>query len=121
VNDSTKTRPGRPTYTPDSDKPPTSGAVRATQVMGRALAKTGEHPKTEWLFWILGAAALIGDGAFVFKNPPKTTPEIILVLAWAGVAIAFIPGAVVKIRELISGAGGDAAKVWKSKDKDGAP
>jgi hypothetical protein len=118
MSDTTKTQPGRPTFTPGSDKPPRSS--RATR-MASALKGTGEHRYTEGAFAMLGLALLVVDLYTLVKHPPSGLGDQIFHGAWALMALAFIPGAVVRLRALITGAGGDAAKVWKARGKDGAP
>jgi hypothetical protein len=118
MSDPTRTQPGRnASYTPNSDTPPRPS--RATR-MASALKGTGEHRYTEGAFAMLGLALLVVDLYTLVQHRPEGLGDQIFHGAWALIAMAFIPGAVVRLRALIA-AGGDAVKVWKAKDKDGAP
>lgn len=116
----TKTQPRGQQYTPGSDKPRKSGAVRATRMVGNALAKTGEHRITEWLFGVLGVALLAWDVYAMLKHPPAGLVDQIAHGMWALVAISLIPGAATQAAKGIRELGGALGAAWKSKDKDGA-
>lgn len=91
---------------------------RATR-MAAALKGTGEHRYTEGAFATLGLALLVVDLYTLVKHPPSGLGDQVFHGVWALIAMAFIPGAVVRLRAMIIGTGGDAVKVWKAKDKDG--
>lgn len=100
------TMPGGPTRAPR--KP------RATEMASRAMRGTGEHRVTEWILAILGVA-LAAAGVRILLVQGKDAPTTIcagMILA----GIGLIPGAAVKLKDLITNVAGPAAAAWKSKN-----
>lgn len=81
-----QTQPGRPTYTPNSDKPPRK-SNRATVVAQKAAETRKANP---YVAGIVGIAILGADLVLMLKHPPAGVGDQVAHGAWAFVGITFL-------------------------------